>query len=120
MVGISLTYTTIGIDAQQISVECDSGSGFFVVNIVGMASSAVKESKDRVFAAIKNAGYATAPKRYTINLAPADIKKDSAALDLPIAIAVLQCNRILKINDNRKVSRQIAYLVRSRYFVLTI
>ncbi|MDD2229909.1 MAG: YifB family Mg chelatase-like AAA ATPase [Candidatus Cloacimonetes bacterium] len=104
MVGIALTYTTIGIDAQQISVECDGSAALFNVNIVGMASSSVKESKDRVFAAIKNAGYASASKRYTINLAPADIKKDSAALDLPIAIAVLQSNRILKINDYRKVA----------------
>ena len=103
MVGKALTYTTIGIDAQQVSVECDSSSGFYVVNIVGMASSAVKESKDRVFAAIKNAGYDTAPRRYTINLAPADIRKDSAALDLPIAVAVLGCNKIIKVNDYRKI-----------------
>ncbi|MDY0151626.1 MAG: YifB family Mg chelatase-like AAA ATPase [Candidatus Cloacimonas sp.] len=103
MVGIALSYTTIGIDAQQISVESDGSNGFFVVNIVGMASSAVKESKDRVFAAIKNAGYETSPKRYTINLAPADIKKDSSSLDLPIAISLLQCNRILKLSGYRKI-----------------
>jgi magnesium chelatase family protein len=103
MVGIALSYTTIGIDAYQISVESDGGSGFFVVNIVGMASSSVKESKDRVFAALKNAGYETPPKRYTINLAPADMKKDSAALDLPIAVSILQCNRHLKISEYRKI-----------------
>lgn len=104
MVGISIAYATLGIDAYQISVESDRGSGnLFVVNIVGMATNAVKESKDRVFAAIKNSGYDFASVRYTINLAPADIKKDSSALDLPIAIAVLQCNRELKSTDYRKI-----------------
>jgi len=103
MVGIALTYTTIGIDARQITVECDGTAALFQVNIVGMASSSVKESKDRIFAALKNSGYDSAPKRYTINLAPADIKKDSASLDLPIAIAVLQSNRIIKVTDYRKI-----------------
>jgi magnesium chelatase family protein len=103
MVGIALTYTTIGIDARQITVECDGTAALFQVNIVGMASSAVKESKDRIFAALKNSGYDSAPKRYTINLAPADIKKDSASLDLPIAIAVLQSNKIIKVTDYRKI-----------------
>ncbi len=103
MVGIALTYTTIGIDARQITVECDGTAALFQVNIVGMASSAVKESKDRIFAALKNSGYDSAPKRYTINLAPADIKKDSASLDLPIAIAVLQSNKVIKISDYRKI-----------------
>ena len=71
MVGIALSYTTIGIDAQQISVEADNSNALYGVNIVGMASSAVKESKDRIFAALKNSGYSSYDKRYTINLAPA-------------------------------------------------
>ncbi len=103
MVGIALSYTTIGIDAYQITAECDGTSGLFVVNVVGMASSATKESKDRVFAAIKNSGYDYASKRYTINLAPADMKKDSSALDLPIAVAVLLCNKEFKVTDYRKI-----------------
>jgi len=104
MVGIALSYTTLGIDAFQISVESDSSSGLYGVNIVGMASSAVKESKDRVFAAIRNAGFHTMEKRYTINLAPADLKKDSAGLDLPIAISVLQGNRDIKLTGYRKIA----------------
>ncbi|HQH50740.1 MAG TPA: YifB family Mg chelatase-like AAA ATPase [Candidatus Cloacimonadota bacterium] len=90
MVGIVRTYTTIGIDGQQLTVECDATSQVFGVTIVGMASSAVKESQDRIFAALRNSGWDAAVRRFTINLAPADIRKDSAALDLPIAIAVLQ------------------------------
>ncbi|HNZ88233.1 MAG: YifB family Mg chelatase-like AAA ATPase [Candidatus Cloacimonadota bacterium] len=99
MVGIVLSYTTLGIDAYQISVEADIGTGFNPMNIVGMASNAVKESKDRVIAAIKNSGYQISTQHYTINLAPADLKKDSAALDLPIALAILQCNEIFRIID---------------------
>lgn len=90
MVGIVVTYTTLGIDAQQLCVECDGSGSMFAANIVGMASNAVKESKDRIFAALKNSGFEAAVHRYTINLAPADLRKDSAALDLPIAISVLQ------------------------------
>ncbi len=104
MVGIALSYTTIGIDACQITTECDGISGLFNVNVVGMASSGVKESKDRVFAAIKNSGFEYVSKRYTINLAPADMKKDSSALDLPIAVAVLMCNKIIKITNYKKIA----------------
>ncbi len=97
MVGIVPTYTTIGIDGQQLTVECDSAGQVFSVNIVGMASNAVKESKDRIFAALSNSGFDAAIRRFTINLAPADIKKDSAALDLPIAISVLQSIKQLPV-----------------------
>ncbi len=93
MVGIALTYTTLGIDALQVSVECDrTGSMQFNVNIVGMPSNSVKESKDRVFAALRNSSIPHQTSRYTINLAPADIKKDSSALDLPIALSVIMNN----------------------------
>ena len=93
MVGIALTYTTLGIDALQVSVECDrTGSMQFNVNIVGMPSNSVKESKDRVFAALRNSNISHQTSRYTINLAPADIKKDSSALDLPIALSVIMNN----------------------------
>ncbi|MDY0172278.1 MAG: magnesium chelatase domain-containing protein [Candidatus Cloacimonadaceae bacterium] len=93
MVGIALTYTTLGIDALQVSVECDrDGNMQHNVNIVGMPSNSVKESKDRVFAAIRNSKLSYHTGRYTINLAPADIKKDSSSLDLPIAISIMMNN----------------------------
>ena len=104
MVGIVFSYTTIGIDAQQISVECDSTGNQFGVNIVGMASNSVKESKDRIFAAVNNSGLTTPSRRYTINLAPADIKKDSSALDLPIAIAQQQSIGKLSVEYLRKIA----------------
>jgi len=90
MIGCVLSYATLGIDAYPITVESDGTPGLYGVNIVGMASNSVKESKDRVFAAIKNSGFNVPGKRFTINLAPADLKKDSSSLDLPIAISVLQ------------------------------
>ena len=96
MVGIVITYTTLGIDGLQLTVECDASGHTFGVNIVGMASNAVKESKDRIFTAINNSGFQTPIKRFTVNLAPADIKKESASIDLPIAIAVLQSIKQLK------------------------
>ncbi|MDZ4183041.1 MAG: YifB family Mg chelatase-like AAA ATPase [Candidatus Cloacimonadaceae bacterium] len=102
MVGIVTTYTTVGIDAQQLCVECDGSGNVYYVNIVGMASNAVKESKDRIFAALKNSGWDAAIRRFTINLAPADIKKDSSALDLPIAISVLQSIKQLPVEYLRK------------------
>ena len=93
MVGIALTYTTLGIDALQVSVKCDrDGNMQHNVNIVGMPSNSVKESKDRVFAAIRNSKLSYHTGRYTINLAPADIKKDSSSLDLPIAISIMMNN----------------------------
>ncbi len=90
MVGTVLSYTTIGIDAHQIVVEVDSMMGLFAVSIVGMASNSVKESKDRVLSALNNSGWTIPGKRYTINLAPADMKKESSALDLAIAVSMLQ------------------------------
>ncbi|HNX37143.1 MAG TPA: YifB family Mg chelatase-like AAA ATPase [Candidatus Cloacimonadota bacterium] len=103
MVGIVFSYATVGIDAQQITVECDSSGQIFTVNIVGMASNAVKESKDRVFAALKNSGVEAMNRQYTINLAPADMKKDSSALDLPIAVSVLQSRKLIPVEYLRKV-----------------
>ena len=93
MVGFALTYTTLGIDAVQILVECDRvGSMQFGVNVVGMPTNSVKESKDRVFVAMRNSGIPYQSARYTINLAPADLKKDSSALDLPIALSIAMNN----------------------------
>lgn len=104
MVGFAISYTTLGIDALQISVECDhEGSMQTGVNVVGLASNSVKESKDRVFTALRNSGLGYASGRYTINLAPADIKKDSSSLDLPIAVAVLMNNKRIPELTLRKI-----------------
>ncbi len=78
-----------GIDGYAISVEVDISNGFPGFEIVGLPGSAVKESKERVRTAIKNSGFELPAKRITVNLAPADTKKEGPAFDLPIALGVL-------------------------------
>ncbi len=80
---------TFGVDGLIISVEVDSANGMPAFDVVGLAYAAVKESKERVRTAIKNSGLRSRQEKITVNLAPADIKKESAALDLPIAIGLL-------------------------------
>lgn len=86
----TLGATTLGIDGMLIEVEADVTNGLPKFEIVGLADMAVREAKERVRAAIRNAGVSLMPKRITINLAPADLKKNGSMLDLPIAIALLQ------------------------------
>ena len=81
--------TTLGLNGVLITVEVDISNGLPALDIVGLPDTAVKESKERVRAAIKNSGFEFPSRRITINLAPADLKKDSSGLDLPIAIGIL-------------------------------
>jgi magnesium chelatase family protein len=85
----------IGIDAYPVEVEVDIAQGLPQFSTVGLPEGAVKESKDRVKSAIKNSGYDFPARRITINLAPADIRKDGAAFDLPIAIGLLCATGII-------------------------
>ena len=80
---------TFGVDGRIIDVEVDVSYGFPAFDIVGLLDTAVKESRERVRTAIKNTGVKLKPARVTINLAPADIRKDSSGLDLPIAVGLL-------------------------------
>lgn len=73
-----------GIDGYIISVECFSGTGMPSFNIIGLPDTAVKESKERIFAAMKSSGLVIPNKTVTVNLAPADIKKEGSSLDLPL------------------------------------
>ncbi len=79
----------LGIDAYPVEVEVDIAQGLPQFATVGLPDGAVKESKDRIKSAIKNSGYDFPVRRITINLAPADIRKDGAAYDLPMAIGLL-------------------------------
>src|SRR5215213_6243533 len=79
----------VGIDAREVIVEADVAPGMPNWTIVGLASAAVKESRQRVVAAILNSGYSLPSRRVTVNLAPADLPKKSSAFDLPIALALL-------------------------------
>jgi magnesium chelatase family protein len=84
-----------GIDALRVEVEIDLASGLPQLATVGLPEGAVKESKDRIRAAIKNCGYNFPAKRITINLAPADIKKEGSAYDLPMAIGILAAEGLI-------------------------
>ena len=72
-----------------MDVEVDSANGLPSITVVGLPDAAVKESKDRVFAAVRNAGFYFPMNRVTINLSPANIRKEGPAYDLPIAVGVL-------------------------------
>src|SRR5579883_141696 len=79
----------LGVDAYDVTVEVDATLGLPAWTIVGLPASAVRESRERVTAAITNAGLQLPPRRVTVNLAPADTPKHGTAFDLPIALALL-------------------------------
>ncbi|MCB0280983.1 MAG: YifB family Mg chelatase-like AAA ATPase [Calditrichaeota bacterium] len=98
---ISKVYTAalMGIDAYQIEVETHTEGNVPYFGIVGLPDNAVKESRERVVSAIKNSGYKFVhQRRITINLAPADVKKEGSSYDLPIAIGILTAQDDVNIN----------------------
>lgn len=95
MISRLFSSTVIGIDALVVDVEVDIAQGLPQFSTVGLPDGAVKESKDRVKAAIKNAGYDFPTRRITVNLAPADIRKEGAAFDLPVALGILAATGVI-------------------------
>ncbi|MBR7113920.1 MAG: YifB family Mg chelatase-like AAA ATPase [Firmicutes bacterium] len=89
MLAIINSCGVLGMDGFRISVEADVSSGLPAFEIVGLPDATVKESKERVRAAIRNSGFEFPLRRITVNLAPADVRKEGASLDLPIALAIL-------------------------------
>ena len=89
----ALSAAVFGIDAYLVEVEVDVGSGRMGdFNVVGLPDIAVKESRERIKAAIKNCSFDfPSPQSVTINLAPADIRKEGSAFDLPMALGILDC-----------------------------
>ena len=81
--------TTLGVNGVLIDVEVDVSRGLPRFDIVGLPDAAVKEAKERVRTAIKNSGIRLQQGKITINLAPADIKKDSSGRDLAMAVGLL-------------------------------
>ncbi len=99
----------LGVDGYIVEVEVDVGLGFASFSIVGLPEAAVRESKERVLSAIKNSGFSLRARKITVNLAPADIRKEGTSFDLPIAIGILKtqgyikdegkCDRILLLGE---------------------
>lgn len=90
-----LSSAVIGIDAYIVEVEVDIAQGLPAFATVGLAEGAVRESKERVKAAIKNSGYHFPADRITVNLAPANVKKEGSAFDLPMALGILAATELL-------------------------
>lgn len=106
-----LSSAVIGIDAFPVDVEVDMAVGLPLFQIVGLPDGAVKESKERVKSAIKNSGYEIpVNRRITINLAPADIKKEGTAFDLAIAISILSASGLVdqKPLDNYMLAGELS------------
>lgn len=93
------TCTLQGLEGHIIEVETDLARGLPVFNIVGLAGTSIKESKERVRASIKNSGYEFPLNRITINLAPANLRKEGSQIDLSIAVGILLSNGIIENND---------------------
>ena len=98
-----LSAAILGMDVHPIQVEADVSDGLPSFTMVGFPSAQVKEAQDRVRTALKNNGIALPPKRITVNFAPADIKKEGAGFDLPLAAAVLAASGILKTEQLQTV-----------------
>jgi len=91
-----LSSAVLGIDAILVDVEVDIAQGLPQFATVGLPDGAVKESKDRVKSALKNAGYEYPSRRITVNLAPADLRKEGTAFDLPISVGILAATGTVK------------------------
>jgi len=91
----------LGIDAYDVTVEVDVALGLPQWIIVGLPASAVKESRERVSAALINSGFTVPPRRITVNLAPADVRKEGTAFDLPVALGVLVGTGVIKADAVR-------------------
>ncbi|MBO4411729.1 MAG: YifB family Mg chelatase-like AAA ATPase [Lachnospiraceae bacterium] len=89
MFGKADTSAIVGIDGKRVVVEADFGDGLPEMNLVGFLGSEVKEAKERVRSAIKNSGVIVPPGKLTVNLSPADLRKQGNSFDLPIAVAIL-------------------------------
>lgn len=90
-----LTVALVGLDAHLIDVEVDIAGGLPQFSVVGLPDATVRESRDRVRSALKNTGFHFPAKKITVNLAPADVKKEGAGLDLAMAIGILVAEEVI-------------------------
>lgn len=87
----------VGIDAVKVGVEVDVAGGLPGIVVVGLPDTAVQESRERVKAALKNAGYAVPMRKVVINLTPADLRKEGPCFDLPIGIGILAASEQVNV-----------------------
>ncbi|MCZ6700340.1 MAG: YifB family Mg chelatase-like AAA ATPase [bacterium] len=94
-----LSSAVLGIDAHPVEVEVNLSPGLARFDTVGLPDAAVKESRDRVKAAIVNSGFAFPSRRIVVNLAPADMRKEGSSFDLPIALGIIAASGLVSQND---------------------
>lgn len=94
-----------GIEGFEVSVEVDIAPGLPSLSVVGLPDIEVRESKDRVTAAVRNSGFDFSSKRITVNLGPAELRKSGTHFDLPIALGILAASDQLSANATQKLSR---------------
>lgn len=99
MLARTLSFALQGVDGRPVLVETDVAGGMGGFSMVGLPDAAVRESKDRVTGALRNSGYAMPGGKITINLSPADLKKEGAAFDLPIAVSIIAASRQAGLGD---------------------
>lgn len=93
----------LGVEAYEVTAEVDIGGGLPHFGIVGLPDAAIKESRDRIKSAIKNSGFSFPSTKIIVNLAPADIRKEGASFDLPIALSILSTEKVIdftSLNDH--------------------
>jgi len=95
MLATARSAALIGVDAVLVTVEVDVSPGLPAFNIVGLPDQAVSEARERVRAAIRNSGLPFPAARITVNLAPADLRKEGPMYDLPIALGLLAAQELL-------------------------
>ena len=105
-----------GVSAQTITIEVNVDTGGVGYHLVGLPDNAIKESSYRINAALKNVGYKIPGKKITINMAPADLRKEGSAYDLSIAIGILAASDLIKA-ENLEFTRFILPPL-SRRFIL--
>ena len=97
-----------GVSMEIVCVETDVSDGLPSFDMVGLLNSEVKEAKERVRSAIKNTGYLLPPKRITVSLSPADIRKEGSSFDLPIAVGILNSIGLVgKSNEDRRRTEEV-------------
>ena len=94
-----------GVSAQTITIEVNVDTGGVGYHLVGLPDNAIKESSYRINAALKNVGYKIPGKKITINMAPADLRKEGSAYDLSIAIGILATSDLIKTEKKLNLNR---------------
>ena len=98
------SFSPFGYEGSLVTVEVDLRRGIPAVDLVGLADSAVKEARERMHAAIRNSGFDFPPERVLISLSPADLRKEGAGFDLPIALGVLYAGKNGAMADSEEAS----------------